>query len=148
MTTARGLRVLGVLTGSLVGCAAATHQSPASAPHAAVLMNLTPRIAFISPMSSGVRVQATVRIHNPSEAHRCSAELWEWGDGERSFHAEDCRPEDLEPWTSDAPLVLTSRHIYRGPYKGDVTLTLMDARGVVARVSTTLQIIYPGEKPE
>lgn len=110
-----------------------------------VELELRPRVALLTPRSSGVQVLATLRVYNPSAELRCAAEWWDFGDGSRSGHEEDCSPDELEPWYPGVPMVVSRTNTYRRRGVYEVVVELRNSYEVLERARATVAVGPPDD---
>jgi hypothetical protein len=98
-------------------------------------LRATPRMAF-SPVS--VLLTAELRGGDDTEEFHCPEVEWDWDDGGRSVHQEDCAP-----LAAGAPLErrFTAHHAYRraGTYNVKFTMRRADRPLAVASATVTVR---------
>jgi hypothetical protein len=124
------------LLGSLLVAAAATTALPA--PNAArkprLDLRASPRMAF-SPVN--VLLTAELRGGDDVEAFHCPEVEWDWDDGGRSVHQEDCAPPE-----AGVPLErrYTAHHAYRRAGTYTVKITMRRGSRPIAVASATVTV--------
>ncbi len=97
-------------------------------------LRASPRMAF-----SPVNILLTAELHGGDdiEAFHCPEVEWDWDDGGRSVHQEDCAP--LE---TGAPLArrFTANHAYRQAGTYNVKITMRHAARPLAVASATVTV--------
>ena len=125
--TLLGIAVL-LAAGATAGSAAPKARKPQ------LDLRATPRMAF-SPVN--VLVTAELKGGDDVEDFHCPEIEWDWDDGGRSVHQQDCEP--LEP---GAPLErrFTANHAYRQAGTYTVKITMRRAERPVAVAQTTVTV--------
>jgi PKD repeat protein len=97
-------------------------------------LRASPRMAF-SPVN--VLLTAELQGGDNSEEFHCPEVEWDWDDGGRSVHQEDCAPLDtgapLERW-------FTANHAYRQAGTYNVKITMRRAARPLAVASATVTV--------
>ena len=100
-------------------------------------LRATPRMAF-----SPVRILVTAELSGGEdvEEYHCPEIEWDWDDGGKSVHQEDCAPAE-----TGAPLErrFTANHAYRQAGNYNVKITMRQASRPVA-VATAMITVRPG----
>ena len=123
-----GIAVLAFAAGATGGHAAPKEKKPR------LDLRATPRMAF-SPVN--VLLTAELRGGDDAEDFHCPEIEWDWDDGGKSVHQEDCEP--MEPGT---PLArrFTANHAYRQAGTYTVKITMRRAERAVAVAQTTVTV--------
>lgn len=100
-------------------------------------LRVTPRMAF-SP--AFVLTTAELVGGHDSEDFHCPALEWDWDDGSRSVHEEDCAPFDA---SSPMERRFTAQHAFRQAGEYTVKVTFRRANRTLA-VQTVKVIVRPG----
>ena len=116
----------------LAGAAAASAASKPKKPR--LDLRATPRMAF-SPVN--VLVTAELRGGEDVEDFHCPEIEWDWDDGGRSVHQQDCAP--LEPG-AELERRFTANHAYRQAGTYTVKITMRRAERPVAVAQTTVTV--------
>jgi hypothetical protein len=120
----------------LVGLAVVAAQSASAGGAARPRLDLraTPRIA-LSPVE--VFVTAELVGGEDHEDFHCPGLEWDWGDGSRSAHEADCEP--FGPGTV-VDRRYAAHHVFRGPGKFDIRLSLRRGGRLVSAASTRVLV--------
>src|SRR5262245_13983119 len=100
-------------------------------------IRVTPRLSLYT-VGQAVRVTVTVQIKNINEELWCPATLWDWDDGGAgpSLRESDCQPfEEVASEELESPVLFTESHIYYGPGRHTITVTLKKGDRVLRRLS-------------
>jgi hypothetical protein len=123
-----GIAVLLLVAGATGGSAAPKTKKPR------LDLRATPRMAF-SPVN--VLVTAELQGGDDIEDFHCPEIEWDWDDGGRSVHQEDCAP--LEPGAT-LERRYTANHAYRQAGTYTVRITMRQAERSVAVAQTTVTV--------
>lgn len=128
----RNRALLGIAVLLLAGAAGASAASKPKKPR--LDLRATPRMAF-SPVN--VLVTAELRGGEDVEDFHCPEIEWDWDDGGRSVHQQDCAP--LEPG-AELERRFTANHAYRQAGTYTVKITMRRAERPVAVAQTTVTV--------
>lgn len=94
----------------------------------------TPAFAFIP---ANVRFVAQLSGGDDAEEFYCPALVWDWDDGERSAHQQDC-----PPFRDGTPVErrFTAEHAYRRPGVYTVRVEMVRGSRAVAAAATTVTV--------
>jgi len=97
-------------------------------------LRASPRYSF-SPVE--VRVVAEIVGGDDLEDYHCPQVEWNWGDGARSVHEEDCSP--YEPG-AEIQRRFTASHVFRSGGAYSITVRLRRASRSIAQASATVDV--------
>lgn len=123
-------RLLGIIALALAGATGAFPAEKLNKPR--LDLRASPRMAF-SPVN--VLVTAELRGGDDVEQYHCPEIEWDWDDGGRSVHQEDCAP--LEEGAALARR-FTATHAYRQAGTYTVKITMRRAERALAVASATV----------
>lgn len=102
-----------------------------------VELTVSPRMGQIFPgecRRNGLLVTTRVHVEDPKGDLYCPEVTWEWGDGNREIHQEDC--DIYQPGISSTDTWYSKQHLYCSPGVMEISILLRSATTTRKETST------------